>query len=73
VDNKFVGAWYHADQNPYLRWYDSEFDLPAEVTRGKGALHLRLVPRQGEGYGAFTDYRYEVFTFEDRQGTAPLK
>jgi hypothetical protein len=64
VDGDLVGTWYHADENPHLRWYDSEFELPASVTDGKTKLDICLVPRREEGYGAFTDYRYEVLTYE---------
>jgi hypothetical protein len=64
VDGKPAGTWYHADQNPYLRWFDSELDLPAELTRGKRSLEIRLVVRKEEGYGPFTDFRYEVFCTE---------
>jgi hypothetical protein len=64
VDGQFAGTWYDADQNPFLRWSDSEFDLPPDLTRGKTALNLRLVVNKDPGYGAFTDYRYEVFVYE---------
>jgi hypothetical protein len=63
VNDQFAGTWYHPDQNPYLRWFDSEYDLPAEVTRGKSELKIRLAVKQGEGYGPFNDFRYEVLTF----------
>ena len=63
VNEQFAGTWYHPDQNPYLRWFDSEYDLPADLTSGKSELKIRLAVKQGEGYGPFTDFRYEVLTF----------
>lgn len=66
VDGKPAGTWYHPDQNPYLRWFDSEFDLPANLTRGKRALKISLLVRKGQGYGPFTDFRYEVLSFDER-------
>ncbi|MCC6126994.1 MAG: DUF2961 domain-containing protein [Pirellulales bacterium] len=63
VDGKYAGRWYHADRNPYLRWFDAEVDLPGELTRGKTELKIRLAVEQKPGYGHFTDYRYDVLTF----------
>jgi hypothetical protein len=65
VNNHFAGTWYHADQNPYLRWYDSDYDLPADLTRGKAELKIRLAVKTGQGAGAWTDFRYEAFVFEN--------
>ena len=67
VDGQPAGTWYHADQNTFLRWFDSEFDLPANLTRGKSELKVRLAVRKGQGYGDFTDFRYEVLVFEGRK------
>ena len=64
VDGAYAGNWRHACQNEYLRWYDSDFDLPAKLTRGKGLLALRLVVIEGPDSGAFTDFNYRVFCFE---------
>ncbi len=63
VDGQPAGTWYHADQNEFLRWHDSEFDLPPELTRGKSELKLRLAIKSGEGYGPFSDFRYEVLSY----------
>ena len=67
VDGRPAGTWYHPDQNTFLRWFDSEFDLPGDLTRGKSELKIRLAVRNGPGYGHFTDFRYEVLLFEGRQ------
>ena len=62
VDGDFAGTWYHSNQNTFLRWYDSEFDLPASLTRGKNSINIRLVIQRGQDLGPFTDFRYEVLT-----------
>ena len=67
VDGRPAGTWYHPDQNTFLRWFDSEFDLPGDLTRGKSELKIRLAVRNGPGYGDFTDFRYDVLVFEGRQ------
>jgi hypothetical protein len=66
VDGHPAGEWYDPDRNPFIRWFDSEFDLPGDLTRGKSALKIRLVVKKEGGYGDFTDYRYEFFVFEKR-------
>lgn len=71
VDGRSVGTWYHADQNPYLRWFDSDFDLRSDLTRGKTKLNVRLTPRKGHGYGDFNDFRYEMLVFESRRAQTP--
>jgi hypothetical protein len=63
VDGQFAGTWYHADQNEFLRWHDSEFDLPPELTRGKSELKLRLAVKTEQDFGPFTDFRYEVLSY----------
>jgi hypothetical protein len=63
VDDQPAGTWYHADQNEFLRWHDSEFDLPPELTRGKSELKVRLAIKSEKGYGPFTDFRYEVLSY----------
>lgn len=63
IDDQFAGTWYHPDQNSFLRWFDSEYDLPANLTAGKSAIKVRLAVKHGEGRGPFTDFRYEVLTF----------
>ncbi len=65
VDGAFAGTWRYACQNEHLRWFDSDFDLPAKLTRGKGLLALKLVVVNGPDSGAFTDFHYRVFCFEN--------
>jgi len=63
VDGQPAGTWYHAEENPWLRWFDSEFELPADLTHGKKSLTIKLKVNKDKGFGAFTDYRYEVLTY----------
>ena len=65
VDGNYAGTWRYAYQNEYLRWFDADFDLPAKLTRGKGLLALKLAVVNGPDSGAFTDYHYRVFCFEN--------
>jgi hypothetical protein len=73
VDKKFAGTWYHADQNEFLRWHDSEFDLPPELTRGRSELKVRLAVKSDEGHGPFTDFRYEVLSYTGGSGKTDAK
>jgi hypothetical protein len=68
LNGEFAGSWYHADENPYLRWYDSDFDADERFTHGRDQLDVRLVVDGSDGHGPFTDFRYEAFTFEQRSG-----
>jgi hypothetical protein len=64
VDGRYAGVWYHPDENPNLRWFDSDFDLGPRYTQGKERLRIRLVADAETGCGEFTDFRYEAFAFE---------
>lgn len=64
VNGRYAGSWYHSNHNEHLRWHDSDFDIPSDLTRGKESLEVTLVIDGSPGRGAFTDFRYEVFCFE---------
>lgn len=59
IDGEFAGAWYHADENPALRWFDSDFDIHPRYTRGKERLAVQLILGAG---ARFTDFSYEVYS-----------
>jgi hypothetical protein len=63
VDGVYAGTWRHPYQNESLRWFDSDFDLPPDLTRGREKLALRLVVVDGPDSGEFTDFSYSVFCF----------
>jgi hypothetical protein len=64
VGGEYVGTWYHGYHNEHLRWYDSDFDIHPDHTRGKDSLEVTLRVDTGGGHGAFTDFSYCVCCFE---------
>jgi hypothetical protein len=58
VADQFAGTWYTAGGDEAFRWREDEFWIPAELTRDRAQLDVRLEVR-GAGWNAF-DYR--VFT-----------
>ena len=63
IDGKFAGDWTHGYHNEHLRWYDLDFDIHPDLTRGKSSIDVKLEVVTGEGRGDFTDFRYEVYSF----------
>ncbi len=57
VDGQPAGSWYDVRENATQRWAESDFPLPASLTRGKSRIHVELVNR-----GAFpwSEFRYRV-------------
>jgi hypothetical protein len=45
VDGRRVSErdWYQADRNPFHRWLDDSFEIPAAYTVGKSQVRIRLV------------------------------
>jgi len=64
VDGEYAGRWVHTFQNPHLRWFDSDFDIHPRLTRGKGALAVKLVVAKGTDLGPFCDFSYRAYSFE---------
>ena len=63
VDGQYVGDWYDPIQNNVLKWRDSEFMLPSEITSGKEKLQIQLVV---DGSSApFTEFEYTVLNIID--------
>lgn len=63
VDDQPAGTWLHAYANETLRWYDSDFDLPASLTQGKSRLSLRLELVEAPANKGWTDFEYKVFCY----------
>jgi len=59
VDGKFAGIWYVAGANPYHRWGDADFLLPAALTAGKRAITVRIQYAAG---AVLTDYDYWAYS-----------
>jgi hypothetical protein len=43
VDGQRVGIWYTAGSNPYHRWRDDDFMIPAQFTRCKNVITLQII------------------------------
>jgi hypothetical protein len=63
IDEEYAGTWYHGCLNPHLRWYDSDFDIHPDFTRGKSRLDIKLVLTGDPNSGKFTDFSYSVWSF----------
>lgn len=55
--------WYVADSNPYKRWLEDDFEIPAKYTKGKKSLNIRIVPvsMSKEGKNTWNEAEYQVF------------
>jgi Protein of unknown function (DUF2961) len=58
VGGQAVGAWLEPLANPFHRWLDDSFLLPANVTAGRTSLDVTLVPTRGSPL--WTAARYEA-------------
>ncbi len=65
INGQYAGTWYHGYHNPHLRWYDSDFDIHPDFTRGKTELQVKLMLIKDKNSGAFTDFSYTVFCFTE--------
>jgi len=66
IDGKYAGCWYYGYQNEYLRWFDLDFEIHPDYTRGKSSLNVKLViePKDKTDIEAFTDFTYTVFCYD---------
>ena len=67
VDGQEAGVWYLADSNPHKRWIEDEFEIPAELTRGKSMLNIRIVPEAREEGSpiSWNEAAYDVFCYTE--------
>jgi hypothetical protein len=63
IDGRPAGVWRRGYENPHLRWYDSDFDIPSEFTRGRDHLDVKIVLGSGPGSAKFTDFGWRVYCF----------
>jgi hypothetical protein len=61
VDGQPVGVWLEPLGNPYHRWLDDTFLLPASITAGKERIDVTLVPTRGSP--PWTAARYQVLSY----------
>jgi len=59
VDGVFAGTWYDAHSNDVLRWYDSEFNIHPDLTRGKESIEVKLLFDSREDF-SFTGFEYII-------------
>jgi hypothetical protein len=59
VNGILAGTWYVAGANPYHRWADTDFVIPAALTTGKKAITVRIQYAAGAD---LTDYNYWAYT-----------
>lgn len=64
VDGKKVfPQWYVADCNPYRRWLDDEFEIPAEYAKGKSELKIKISPSIINGKCSWNESKYTIFIY----------
>lgn len=54
-------AWYFADHNPYKRWLEDEYVIPAKYVQGKEELEVRIVPERVNGEVNWNEFGYQIF------------
>ncbi|HZG56923.1 DUF2961 domain-containing protein [Paenibacillus sp.] len=55
-------SWYFADRNPYKRWLEDEFDIPAAYTAGKRELVIRLEYVQDGETRTWNEFYYWIYS-----------
>ncbi len=60
VDGAPVGIWYQARTNPFSRWMEDAFEIPAAFTAGKSQITVTILP-SGAGT-SWNEYNYKVFS-----------
>lgn len=55
-------SWYYADRNPYKRWLEDEFEIPASYTAGKRDLVIRLAYVPCGETRAWNEFYYWVYS-----------
>lgn len=64
VDDQEVGRWFSSGRNLQKRWREEDFVIPAEFTRGKSSLSIRMVPIVQPS--PWTEYYYAAFAIKPR-------
>ena len=55
-------SWYWPDFNPFRRWLEDEYEIPASYTRGKSSLRIRLVNVAGKDR-PWSESAYWVYSY----------
>lgn len=58
-------SWYVADSNPYKRWLEDDFDIPARFTSGKSSVSIRIIPinKENEDKRNWNEAGYQIFSY----------
>ena len=66
IDGQYAGCWYYGYLNEFLRWFDSDFEIHPDFTRGRNSLDVKLVIESNEktDRDVFTDFTYTVFCYD---------
>jgi hypothetical protein len=58
VDDQIVGTWFTVGINPFCRWREADFLIPATMTAGKSRTRLRLQSLEA----GWTEFKYWVYS-----------
>jgi predicted phage tail protein len=77
INGTFAGKWMEPWNHPDFRWLTDPFDISGDLTRGKRAINVLLVPLTGPtGTSVWTAAHYdvtsEVAPFTDTQNPGPI-
>lgn len=77
IDGTLVGTWIEPWNNPDYRWLEDVFEIPANLTKGKRFISVRLEPVTGlTGTSVWTASHYEASAltepFTDNRIPAPI-
>jgi len=66
IDGQYAGCWYYGYENEFLRWFDLDFEIHPDFTKGKNSLEVKLVIESNKKIetDVFTDFTYTVFCYD---------
>jgi hypothetical protein len=56
VNGAFAGVWQTSEVNPFLRWAELDFELPAALTQRQGALDVEIDARDSPAPWTAVEY-----------------
>ncbi len=63
VNGAFAGVWRSTEVNPFLRWADLDFEVPAALTAGQTLLRMEIDARDSPAQ--WTAFEYVAFSRRD--------
>ncbi len=60
VDDRLAGVWYDVYENPLLRWAESDFLVPASLSRGKDRLRIKII---NDGQVPWSEFYYTIYSY----------